>query len=127
MQYISSLYPIKNSKTQLCFDMDTQMNSGKRRTVCFYEDYCSICKKFNETNDGGCSHNIFTCLFSVHNRISSSHHKQVCLTRLHFETYFSHHRGVQMIVIHIYRKYANLDRSNRASGLGWMKLQNPTN
>ena len=32
---------------------------------------------------------IFACLFSVHNTISSSHHEQVCLMRLHFEIYFS--------------------------------------
>ena len=51
-----------------------------------------------ETNDGGCSHNIFTCLFSIHNKISLSHHKQVCLMRLYFETYFSHHQAAQMIM-----------------------------
>ena len=35
--------------------------------------------------------NNFACLFSVHDRISSSRHKQVCLIRLCFKRYFSYH------------------------------------
>ena len=35
--------------------------------------------------------NIFTCLFSVHNTISSPCHEQVSLISLRFERYFFHH------------------------------------
>ena len=50
-------------------------------------------RKNNLNNKNPISKNIFACLFSVHNTISSSRHEQVCLMRLRFERYFSHHRA----------------------------------
>ena len=73
------------------------MGNGSGRIAYDFSDMSRRILRYFPINNVLQCKNIFTCLFSVHNKISLSRHEQVRLTRLRFKRYFSHHRAIFQI------------------------------